>query len=195
MARGNKSSEGRAARTESNPYGGAEYRANEAARSGSNTLPTMKDVRSDLNSNLAKVAGLVDYAKEIKEFTGSESSSKNPLLERFNDDVGDVQWNSNLASKLEPQDAFSETIDKLSTFVAFRDKLEILGVKKSVLANLDRDIVEYAGSAEKLYNALDDNSTSPLQRERAIVEYNDYALACKDAIRKSIKDFASSENI
>jgi hypothetical protein len=142
MARGSKASEGRVARSESGPYGGADYRAAEAKRSGGDSGTTVKAIREDLAMS---TADLRDYAGDIKFLKGESDQS---TLDFFNNTIGNVQFNPYRPfTNYVDRDVDDESTDKLNAFIAFRDLLESKGRSKEELAKLDEDFEVYADRA------------------------------------------------
>lgn len=182
MARGYSQS-----RSESGPYGGADYRAAEAKRGGGNTGATMKSIRAELNaSDNREVGEVVDRAVNIRKIT----TGKSGVLDKFNMDIGDVQFNpyrpfTNFVDK----DVDRESLDKLNTFVAFRDFLKEDGGSKQEIARLDEAIEDYADKAEDLrvfVNNSEDGDKPGSKFQKILAEYNKSALSAKNLFQDII---------
>jgi hypothetical protein len=209
MARGSKSSEGRAARSEGGPYGGADYRAAEAKRSGGGSGITMKGIREQLNDTTSLESGLVNQAEQIKNMGKNIFSpvTPNELMDKFNRDFGDgsSSYNPYYPFTRNQKDVFSDTMRTLNTSVAFRDLLEARGATKGELKTIDDAIERYADRVDSLVQHFDikeynypygrgDEETEKnvyseedRARERKIIEsHNEYALYLKNAIQDAI---------
>jgi hypothetical protein len=204
MARGNKSSEGRAARSEGGPYGGAEYRAAEAKRGGGDYGIKMKGIREQLNDATSKEAGFVGYAEDVKGLVNAEA---NELMDKFNSDFGGgaSSYNPYYDFSRRQKDVFTDTMSTLNTSVAFRDLLEARGASKEAIKTIDDAIEVYADRADTLIQHFDikeynypygrgDEETEKnvysdedRARERKIIKsHNEYALYLKNAIQDAI---------
>ncbi len=199
MARGYAQS-----RSESGPYGGAEYRAAEAKRSGGDSGITMKGIREQLNDATSKEAGFVGYAEEIKRKVEVEP---NELMDKFNRDFGDgsSSYNPYYPFTRNQKDVFTDTMNTINTSVAYRDLLEARGATKGELKTIDDAIERYADRVDTLVQHFDvkasnypygrgDEETEKnvysdedRARERKIIEsHNEYALYLKNAIQDAI---------
>jgi hypothetical protein len=213
MARGNKASEGRVARSESGPYGGADYRAAEAKRSGGGSGITMKGIREQLNDATSLESGLVDQAEQIKNMGKNIFSpvTPNELMDKFNSDFGGgaSSYNPYYDFSRRQKDVFTDTMSTLNTSVAFRDLLEARGATKGELKTIDDAIERYADRVDTLVQHFDIKeynypygreelvdslggekevySDEDRARERKIIEsHNEYALYLKNAIQDVI---------
>ena len=180
-------------KSDSGPYGGAEYRAREAARSGGDTTPTMKEIREQLNDDVANDPELGRYADRVKNMMTNIFSpvSKQTLLDKFNRDVGDVQFNPYRPfTDFVEKDVTREITDKLNTFVAYRDLLEGINGKTQELKALDDAIRDYAGTAvyyrNNLEAALESGDTETARNAEALNQYNRAALYVKNALQDAI---------
>jgi hypothetical protein len=189
MARGNKSSEGRKARSESGPYGGADYRAAEAKRGGGDSGTTVRGLREDL----AMTENLRDYADDLKSLKGESDQS---ILDFFGNTIGDVQFNPYRPfTNYVDRDVEEESTDKLNAFIAFRDFLESEGRSKQELAELDEDIEDYADRAGVLEYVVRNGPDSrteggsgnqPAGFAKVLGEYNKSVLRVKNTIQDII---------
>jgi hypothetical protein len=209
MARGNRQSEGRAARTESGPYGGADYRAAEAKRGGGDYGITMKGIREQLNDTTSLESGLVRAAEEIKNMGTNVLVPVTPsdLMDKFNRDFGGggSAYNPYYPFTRNQKDVFTDTMDTLNTSVAYRDLLEARGATKGELKTIDDAIERYADKVDTLVQHFDikeynypygrgDEETEKnvysdedRAKERKIIEsHNEYALYLKNAIQDAI---------
>ena len=192
------------ASSEASPYGGADYRAAEAKRSGGDYGITMKGIREQLNDETSKKAGLPDAAEEIKR---KVEVKPDELMDRFNSDFGGgaSAYNPYYPFTRNQKDVFTDTMNTLNTSVAYRDLLEVRGATKGELKTIDDAIGRYADRVDSLVQHFDikaynypygrgDEKTEKnvysdedRARERKIIEsHNEYALYLKNAIQDAI---------
>jgi hypothetical protein len=193
------------ASSESSPYGGADYRAAEAKRSGGDYGITMKGIREQLNDRTSKEAGLPDAAEEIKRMVEVKPDE---LMDRFNSDFdnGASAYNPYYPFTRNQKDVFTDTMNTLNTSVAYRDLLEARGATKGELKTIDDAIGRYADGVDSLVRHFDIKETNypysvrvdketekniysdeDRARERKIIEsHNEYALYLKNAIQDAI---------
>ena len=204
MARGSNQREGRAARSEGGPYGGADYRAAEAKRGGAGYGIAMKGIREQLNDEMSKQAGFPDAAAEIKK---KVNDSPDELMDNFNRDfgLGGSAYNPYYPFTRRQKDVFTDTMNTINLSVAFRDLLEARGATKGELKTVDDAIERYAERVDTLVQHFDikeynypygrgDEETEKniyseedRARERKIIEsHNEYALYLKNAIQDLI---------
>lgn len=169
-------------RSDSGPYGGADYRAAEAKRGGGNVGSTMKDIRAELSSN----KGLKDYADDIK---AKKAETPQGVLDNFNAGVGDVQFNPYRPfTNFVDRDVGDESSDKLNTFIAFRDLLESQGRSKQEIAQLDDAIEDYADKAALLQYSVE-NAPDDSKGDRfgvVLQQYNRSVLSTKNLFQDII---------
>lgn len=204
MARGSNQRDGRAARSEGGPYGGADYRAAEAKRGGAGYGIAMKGIREQLNDEMSKQAGFPDAAAEIKK---KVNVSPDELMDEFNRDFGGggSGYNPYYPFTRRQKDVFTDTMNTINLSVAFRDLLEARGATKGELKTVDDAIERYAERVDTLVQHFDikeynypygrgdeeteENVYSDEDRakERKIIEsHNEYALYLKNAIQDLI---------
>jgi hypothetical protein len=208
MARGYAQS-----RSESGPYGGAEYRAAEAKRSGGDSGITMKGIREQLNDTTSLESGLVRAAEQIKNMGTNVlvPVTPNDLMDKFNRDFGGGSsvYNPYYPFTRNQKDVFTDTMDTLNTSVAYRDLLEARGATKGELKTIDNAIERYADKVDTLVQHFDlkeynypygreelvDSlggekevySDEYRAKERKIIEsHNESALYLKNAIQDAI---------
>lgn len=191
-------------RSDSGPYGGADYRAAEAKRGGGNYGITMKGIREQLNDETSKEAGLVDASAEIKK---KVNVSPDELMDEFNRDFGygGSSYNPYYPFTRNQKDVFTDTMNTINLSVAFRDLLEARGANKGELKTIDDAIERYSERVDTLVQHFDikesrypygrgDEETEKnvysdedRAREIKIIEsHNEYALYLKNAIQDSI---------
>jgi hypothetical protein len=197
-------------RSDSGPYGGAEYRAAEAKRSGGDYGITMKGIREQLNDATSLESGLVRAAEQIKNMGTNVlvPVTPNDLMDKFNRDFGggSSAYNPYYPFTRNQKDVFTDTMDTLNTSVAYRDLLSARGATKEELKTIDDAIERYADKVDTLvqhfdikeYNypytvSVDEETEKNIYsdedraRERKIIEsHNEYALYLKNAIQDAI---------
>jgi hypothetical protein len=196
-------------KSESGPYGGAEYRAAEAKRSGGGSGITMKGIREQLNDTTSLESGLVRAAEEIKNMGTNVlvPVTPNDLMDKFNRDFGGggSAYNPYYPFTRNQKDVFTDTMNTINTSVAYRDLLEARGATKGELKTIDDAIERYADRADSLvqhfdikssnypYGNVDEESEKEVYsdeyraKERKIIEsHNEYALYLKNAIQDAI---------
>jgi len=192
-------------RSDSGPYGGADYRAAEAKRSGGDYGITMKGIREQLNDETSKEAGLPGAAEEIKRKVKIEPDE---LMDSFNSDFGGgaSAYNPYYPFTRRQKDVFTDTMNTINTSVAYRDLLATRGATKGELKTIDDAIERYADGVDTLVQHFDIKETNypysvsvdeetekniysdeDRAKERKIIErHNEYALYLKNAIQDAI---------
>lgn len=191
-------------KSDSGPYGGADYRAAEAKRSGGDYGIGMEGIREQLNDETSKGAGFVDAAAEIKN---KVNVLPDALMDEFNRDFGGggSAYNPYYPFTRNQKDVFTDTMNTINLSVAFRDLLEARGATKGELKTMDDAIERYAEGVDTLvqhfdikkynypYGRVDEEteknvySDEDRARERKVIEsHNKSALYLKNAIQDVI---------
>lgn len=197
----NGSSSSNSLRSDSGPYGGADYRAAEAKRSGAGKADiSMADIRGQLVDELSQKAGFPDASAEIKK---KVSSKPDELMDDFNSDFGASKYNPYYTFQLgRVKDVYTDTIGRLNTAVAYRDLMEARGATKEQIKDIDYAIERYAMGADELIQHFDsaesrypygniaggyESTAEEIAKERKVIDlHNEYGLYLKNAIQDAI---------